>query len=239
MFPRAHSTNVASSLDAAIETYGGWDVWRRLESVTLRIDRLDGLLVKWKGLGRTFPAPHTATVKPAQWRVEFGDFPTAGERAIFDRGRIQIIDRADQCVLDRPQYRTTFHGLRKHRRWSPADAAYFFGSALATYLSVPFILPDYARRVSSWSQGLVVSAHFPDSIDTHCPRQRFWFDRRGYLVRHDYRADIVGWWAVGAHFTSNYETVNGLPIATRRRVVARVFGLATGLPVLSADVRPI
>ena len=46
-------------------------------------------------------------------------------------------------------------------------------------------------------------------------------------------------WATGAHFTSEYRVVDGLPIATRREVFARIGRLVTPIPVLSATLEPV
>jgi hypothetical protein len=87
--------------------------------------------------------------------------------------------------------------------------------------------------------GLRVRATFPSSLHTHGPRQEFFFDAEGLLVRHDYTAEIVGRWARGAHFTSDYVEVDGLPFARERRVYARLGGVVTPLPALSARLEPL
>jgi len=226
-------------LSRVIDAYGGLALWRKLKCVVLQIDSLGGPLPVAKGLGRTFFQPSIVTVDPSHWRVEFHDFPRTGERAIFSNGTLQFVNPAGTLTMNRSRYRETFRRLRKYRRWSHADAAYFFGYALATYLSVPFILPEYAINVREWKDGVRVAAHFPEALDTHSADQVFWFDREGLLVRHDYRAEVVGWWAAGAHFTSGYCTIAGLPVATRRHVYARLFRAVTPIPVLSTTLHPV
>jgi len=227
------------ALYRVIDAYGGLALWRKLKCVVLQIDSLDGPLPVAKGLGRTFIQPSIVTIDPLNWKVEFHDFPQPGESAIFSKGTVQFINRAGALTVDRSQYRETFRGLKKYRRWSHADAAYFFGYALVTYLSIPFILPEYATSVREWKDGVRVSARFPEALDTHSADQVFWFNREGLLVRHDYRAEVVGWWAAGAHFTSGYRTIAGFPVATRRQVYARLFRAVTPVPVLSATLHPV
>lgn len=222
-----------------LDAYGGLALWRKLKHVLLHMDSLAGPLPMMKGLGRTFASPSMVLVDPARWRVEFQDYPQPGERAIFAAGTVQVMDRAGAVVFEQRRYRENFLGLKKNRRWSPADAVYFFGYALATYLSVPFILPEYATSIKPWRGGVRITARFSKAIDTHSVLQRFWFDGDGLLLRHDYRADVVGWWAAGSHFTSDYQVMAGLPIARRREVYGRCLRAVTPVPILSATLHPI
>lgn len=120
-------------------------------------------------------------------------------------------------------------------KWRPVDAAYFFGYALANYLSLPFLLSS-TRFVSSRGQrGVVVD--FPDGLDTHCRRQAFHFDDTGLLVAHDYDADVISRFAVGRHFSAHYEAVDGMVFARSRHVLARLGAWTTPLPVLHAELR--
>jgi hypothetical protein len=79
-------------------------------------------------------------------------------------------------------------------------------------------MPTY---VQEWKHGIRVAARFPQDLDTHSSDQVFWFDREGLLVRHEYRAEILGWWATGAHFTSEYRRSAGLLVSTHGQVYAR------------------
>ena len=115
--------------------------------------------------------------------------------------------------------------------WGPLDALYFFGYALANYFSLPFLLAS-TRLVRMRPNGVVVD--FPSGFDTHSRRQAFHFDRSGLLYRHDYTASVVGFWATGSHFSTDYADIDGLWLARRRRVRARLGRLATPIPVLHA-----
>jgi hypothetical protein len=210
-------------LDKAIDRYGGDELWERLDCITLRMLELSGPLLVMKGLGKTFSRPGIIRVYPKKLRTEFEGQGT------FHAGSVDGHDH----------YRRTFDGLRKYRRWSTADAVYFFGYALTTYLSIPFLLRELETTTRETRDGFEISADFPARIETHGPRQRFYFDRDGLLRRHDYRSEVIGWWAAGAHFTSEYQTLNGLPVATRRQVFARVGRAVTPIPVLSARLEPL
>jgi hypothetical protein len=54
-------------------------------------------------------------------------------------------------------------------------------------------------------------------------------------VRHDYVAEIIGSWARGAHLWRDFVEVSGFPIATHRRVVARLGSQA--LPLIALDAK--
>lgn len=238
--------------ERAIARHGGWPRWLRLRSVRGGLVSLDGPLPWVKGNRRTFRMPGHFEVFPHSREVFFGDAPPSEEKpdAWFQNGAVALPPPAG-CVprarRDEPSppspelgdHRKRFAGLRKYRRWSQADAVYFFGYALVTYLSLPFVLRSLplvalsrARHRGEELLGLTVD--FPPGFPTHCRRQRFFFDRDGLLVRHDYTADVIGAWAFGAHFSTDYEEVEGMPFARGRLVRLRLGGLVTPLPVLSA-----
>ena len=217
----------AAFVARAIERHGGRERWDRLR-VTLAPLSLTGLLPWMKGVGRTFDLPGRAEIEPRRARAVFHDYPRAGETGVFEAGQVALGAAAPTA------HRASFRGVRKWRRWSPLDALYFFGYALTHYHAVPFILPDAALR--AWdARRRVLTVAFPPAVHTHCAVQSFHFDDSGLILRHDYVADIVGGWARGAHFWRDYVTVDGVAIATHRRVLARL-GRIT-LPLVALDAR--
>jgi hypothetical protein len=86
--------------------------------------------------------------------------------------------------------------------------------------------------------GFALTVRFPPSLHTHSPVQTVYFALDGLIVRHDYAADIVGRLARGAHFWRDYVTVEGLPIASRRTVYARLGRLPLPLVALDAHFDP-
>jgi hypothetical protein len=215
-------------LERSIERHGGWSRWRSLGTVTLIPRLLRGMLPTVKGNGRTFSLPPRMVVRPRELEAEFVDYPTEGERGVFARGELRWVDAHGATKAVSVSHRETFRGLGKYRRWSPLDALYFFGYALTHYHALPFTLGEgqclghhRARLGDEALDGVVV--RLPPSLHTHCERQVFYFDSTGVLRRHDYVADIVGAWARGAHFWEDYEQVEGLLVAKRRHVVARLW----------------
>ena len=134
-----------------------------------------------------------------------------------------------------------FAGWRKLRRWSPADALYFFGYALTHYHALPFTLgrgePLGIQRVRYDGRVLTgIEVELPAELHTHSRRQTFYFEEDGLLRRHDYVADIAGTWARGAHFWTDFTTVGGLEMARVRHVVARLGRRPTPFVALHAEL---
>jgi hypothetical protein len=231
-------------LERAISRHGGWSTWQRLHSVTLTPRSLSGMLPVLKGHGRTFSLPPRVVVRPQVLEAEFRDYPTAGSRGLFTRGEVQLVDSHGVATARAADPRRTFRGLSKHRRWSPLDALYFFGYALTHYHSLPFSLGEGqclgVHRARLGGEPLdAVTVGLPSSLHTHCRRQTFYFDGQGVLRRHDYVAEIVGAWARGAHFWEDYEEANGLLVARRRHVVARLFGQPLPFVALHAEFESV
>jgi hypothetical protein len=217
-------------IDASCESHGGLARWRSVEAIAGTVLALGGPIPRMKGLGLTFPAARSFRVHPHEQRVVFADYPSAGDRVIFQGGpdgasmALQVDGGAPSWHA---HYRAEFAGLRKWRFWAPLDAGYFFGYALLTYLSVPFMLGRC--DVAAWDERSV-TVRFPADFDTHCRTQTFWFGSGALIVRHDYTADVLGSAFHGAHFSSDFAAVGGLKVARTRRVRPRL-GRNIVLPV--------
>jgi hypothetical protein len=222
-------------LERAAVRHGGWERWRRLEEVRVRVVSLTGLIPWQKGIGLTFPRPDSAVVRPHAWETRFLDFGSAGVDGCFVRGDVRRVDRDGRVLEESRRHRATFRGLAKWRRWSALDAVYFFGYALATYLSLPFVLGDL-ELLDHDAERRWLTVAFPPELDSHGRRQRFYFAEDGLLVRHDYRAEVISDGALGCHRSSGYVEAGGMPFATERRVTFRLGRFALPVPVLSADL---
>lgn len=243
MTPRESERRRAAALiERAVDRYGGPSMWRPELAVAIEAPSLRGLVPWMKGHRRTFPTPTPIVIHPHAQRVRLPGYPTADRTLIYDHGFVYDEGQPRPEVARRARFR----GLAKLRPWSPEDALYFFGAALNTYLGVPFILADAeVLAVRRWRDLDAVWVRFPPGFHTHGPVQGFYFDAEGLLRRHDYHAEIVGPLMYGAHFSSDYVDVAGLPVAQRRRVFGRFFAgprtIRTFVPVLSADLvcRPV
>jgi hypothetical protein len=65
----------------------------------------------------------------------------------------------------------------------------------------------------------VLQVSFPGGYAAHTRTQYSYFGEDGLLRRHLYTVDVLGG-AQGANYASEYRAVDGVRLATRRRVVA-------------------
>jgi hypothetical protein len=225
----------------AIARHGGWTAWNQLDSIRMSPLSLSGLLPYLKGYQKTFTLPTCFEVFPRTYRVVFYGFPQAGEIAEFSRGDLRIIGSNQGVVNTIKQARTKYRGLAKVRFWRPMDCLYFFGYAWTTYLSCPFVFPTFKllrsfahqERGERWD-ALVVE--IPAELDAHCRQQTFYFDQSGLLRRNDYIAEIIGRWAMAAHYSQEYALVKNIQIALRRRVYVRIGSRSLPIITLAADL---
>ena len=194
-----------------------------------------GPLLRLKGYRHTFPAPREFEIRPHERTTIFHGYPDERHRGHFADGNVRIehVDNRE-VLIESKEHRRTFTGLAKYHRWSVLDALYFFGYALWHYHVLPFTLDEahLLRVLKRRGKPQGIDVLFPPDVPTHCQRQQFYFGADGRIVRHDYVAEVIGAWARGAHFWEHYERSNGLLIASRRRVVARVGRRPTQLSVL-------
>src|SRR5579859_653320 len=246
--PRTPVAELSGLLAEVVAAHGGLAGWNAAAAITARA-RFGGLL------SSRFPGSRMAVVRvmaqlEAQ-RVHFDDFPTPGQRAVFDRGEVRIETNSGERIEVRRNPRSAFNGLsglRRNFRWDPLDATYFAGYAWWNYLSIPRLLAregvtiregrPLREAAEAWRR---LEVTFPPDLHTHSRRQTFYVDGSGLIRRHDYVAEPVGRWARAAHYSDGHKTFDGLVFPTRRRVRPR--GLANrslpGPTLVALDIEHI
>lgn len=211
-------------VDLVLQVHGGLDNWRDVTGVDVRLT-LGGFLFEIKqhpdGL-------RTALVKVRAHRPRtlIVPFPQIGKRGIYQDGRVWIQTDHGAVVEELPQPRATFAGHERRTPWNDLQYLYFIGYAFWNYFTTPFLLASdgvTCEEVDPWEENgqkwRVIEAHFAQSIDTHCATQKFYFDERGILQRHDYFTDVAKGHV--AHYCMDHKMFDGFLFPTRRRVVAR------------------
>lgn len=217
---------MSALLDEVLEANGGLERWRAARAIRARV-RSGGLLLRTRVPGNRF-ADYRITVDVQEARTVLDPFPSDGQRGIFEGGAARIESHDGQVISTRANARSAFFGrsgLRRNIRWDPLDSVYFAGYAMWNYLTAPYLLTREGVQVSeggTWQQGgetwRRLNATFPPGIDTHSPRQTFYFDTAGHLRRHDYVAEVIGRWARAAQYCADPVQAGGLVFPTRRRV---------------------
>jgi hypothetical protein len=215
-------------LDEVLTAHGGVERWRSVSAITAR-GRLAGLLPK-RFAGNKL-ANFTFQVRVAEQHTVLHGFPTAGKRAVFDRGDVRIETHDGEQLETRSDPRSAFFGLsgiRRNVHWDPLDVAYFAGYASWNYLTAPLLLTREDITViegepwqESGQQWRRLEATFPAHVHTHCQKQTFYVDTDGLIRRHDFVAKAVGSWARATLYCDQHRLFDGLIFPTRRRVFPR------------------
>ena len=193
-------------LEECITAYGGLERWRSEEAVEVRVSAR-GAAFWMKGNGRPLTNARCRVLTEGQ-HVEFLDWPAPGESAILtsDEARIGARSRAQPLF---------------GRRWDDLDFVAFGGAAMWTYLSLPFVLADWGAEEMP---GRRLRFRVPEPIRSHCREQTLHLDESCLIVKHEYVAESFGQRARAMHLSSRFETFDGLPVPTRRRVRLQPFG---------------
>jgi hypothetical protein len=225
-------------LREVIDAHGGFAPWHRAHRVRAVLST-GGLLFPMRTTRDVFRQTEVV-VDLRSPRSELHSFPNRGETGFFEGDRVWIADGAGKVIAERHRPRAGFHGIRKQLHWDHLDSVYFAGYAIWNYLTTPYLLCRNDVRVEATApchdkdgpwRGLAVS--FPEDLPTHNPHQAFYFDERARLRRHDYHAEVVGPYAVAAHYCDEHQTFGSVVFPTRRRVVPRTaHGNALPFPTL-------
>ena len=139
-------------------------------------------------------------------------------------------------VADSDELKSRLVTLRsgsRRLRWQPENLGAFAAAALWTYVTLPLLL-DRAKRVDRPADagGLRrLRFQLPLTIAGHSTVQTLHIGPDGLIHRHDYTATTFGTWARASQMISSYETFDGVPVGTTRRVTPRL-GLPLPFPTL-------
>lgn len=217
-------------LDELLAAHGGTARWGELQAVRARV-RAGGLALASRGQARAFAECELTAATAEPWLVVD---PFKGGRGMLRHDRVWL-EQEGRVIRQRERPREAFRHPRRAVLWDSLDVLYFGACAFWNYLCTPFLLcqPGIAlRELPAWTEGgerwrrLAVS--FPPGFPTHSREQVFYVDARGYIRRHDYRAELIGRYASAAHYCDGHHDFGGIVLPTRRRVYPR---LPSGRPL--------
>jgi hypothetical protein len=206
-------------LQKAIDAYGGRSRWARAGALVAEFSA-GGLAFVLKRR----PRFHRATVemdlaRPFSRIVPIGKTP--GVSGVLDGRDAVLVTAGDRVIRRRRDARRYFPGGRRALYWDDLDMAYFANYAMWNYLALPALLMRSDVDWRAVGPGCL-EGRFPETLPTHCRRQRFTFDdRTGRLVQHDYTAEVIGRWARAAHVVLAHDANGGVAFTSRRRVTPR------------------
>jgi hypothetical protein len=212
-------------LDQVVAAYGGREQWEQLRTITAHqmvggalwgLKQQDGIL-----------NDATVTVRLHEEWASHTPFTAPDRHTAVTPSRVAIETSGGDVVSELVRPRESFAGHELTTPWSLLQLAYFGGYAMWTYLSEPasLTLPGVnAEEIEPWTesgetwQRLRVS--YPPSIGTHSPVQTLYIDADRLIRRRDYDVEIMGG-APSVQYISEHRQIDGVTIATRRRVHQR------------------
>lgn len=212
-----------SLLKLAIEAHGGLNAWNKLQSLQANVS-IAGALWDQKQLPGLFK--NTRVELKLQYQHVLTHLIDLGERIVFTPNQVSLETESGNLLDTRIDPRGAFAGQSADSRWDILHAGYFCGYALWGYLTTPFVYTYSgfeAHEIEPWHEDgerwRVLQVTFPDGYAAHTRTQYSYFGEDGLLRRHLYTVDVLGG-AQGANYASEYRAVDGVMLATRRRVVA-------------------
>jgi hypothetical protein len=216
---------VGELLDLAVKAHGGLRRWNEIQTIKVAAS-ITGAIWYLKGKP-DFLKNVVLTAETRDERVTI-DFPGQDKRAIFEPNRV-VIEKLDGTVVEaRDDPEKSFAGQQRETPWDDIQVAYFCGEAMWTYLNSPFLYTREGFKTeeiapinvesSTWRR---LQITFPESVKSHTREQISCFAPSGLLCRHDYTVDVLGG-APGLNYAFDYRNIDGIVIATKRRVFAYV-----------------
>ena len=210
-------------LDLAVEAHGGLNAWNKLQRLTASVS-MGGALWDMKQVPGLFKNARVELELHTQHVVTH--LLDQGERIVFTPNQMTLESEAGTTLDTRSDPRSAFARQSADSKWDKLDAGYFASYALWGYLTTPFLYtyPGFeAREMDRWHESgerwRVLQFTVPEGYAAHTRTQYVYFGEDGLVRRHLYTVDILGG-SRGANYAFDYRAVNGVMIATRRRVVA-------------------
>ncbi len=212
-------------VEKIISAHGGLDTWKKYKSLTAHLKQ-GGALWALKGHPGQVDETNVTVGLGEEW-ASHSPFNAEGAVTRFEPGLVQIKSSDGKVLEELSSPRASFAGHTLETPWSDPQLAYFAGTAMWTYLNMPFLLAApgvSSEEIGKWSENgetwQRLRVTFPSTIATHSTVQTLYVDDNGLLKRHDYDVEIAGN-TPGAHYIGRYKEVQGLRFPTERRIFPR------------------
>lgn len=113
-------------------------------------------------------------------------------------------------------------------RWQPEDLGAFAAAAIWSYLTLPLLVlhAERVRRLPDAGGARRLRITLPATLAGHGRVQTLHVGGDSLIHRHDYTATAFGAWARATQEITRYQTFDGVPVGTTRKVTPRL-----GLPL--------
>lgn len=234
-----------SIAQSIIDAHGGLTQWRKFTKVQADLVQ-GGALWALKGQSGVLDRTTVTVATDRQW-ASHAPFGTLAVKSEFTGDRISLLDQTGNVTQSLEKPRGSFDGHTLETSWDALQLAFFAGCAMWTYLNTPFVLAwdgvecqeagEWTEQGETWRKILV---RYPASLEVFSKAQAIYVGPDNLLRRLDYDVEIAGN-TPGAHYVSDYTTVSGIRIPTRRRIYPRLpDGLSAAEPlVVSIDLSAI
>lgn len=212
-------------LDEVITAHGGLTRWKEIRNVHTHLAST-GAVWELKGQTGLFTSVDV-DVDPHAQHVAATPFVHDGWRGVFERDRVRVENQNGEIEESRTEPRSAFDTHDLFTQWDHLHAIYFGGTALWTYITLPFVLVEpgfHTEEIEPWNEKgetwRRLQVTFPDTIATHSTEQVLYIDDTGLIRRHDYLAEVTKG-GPGAHYLHDHKDFDGIVFPTRRQVYPR------------------
>lgn len=208
-----------TTAEKAIAAYGGRELWASAKTIEAEVSAW-GWAFRLKGRPFFKHAQIKLDVtRPFVRLTPIGKDPQL--TGVLDGHTVRLEDATGKVVEERPSARRYFPGGRRLFSWDDLDMAYFANYAFWNYFTLPALLMRADIHWRELEPGWL-KATFPAALPTHNSVQRFRFDlETGYLIQHDYTAEIISRLATAANVVFEHKSGAGLVYPSRRLVTPR------------------
>ncbi|MCC5856547.1 MAG: hypothetical protein JJT90_00175 [Ectothiorhodospiraceae bacterium] len=221
-----------------IEAHGGEARWRAVQQVMACVS-MGGM--EFTSRFQVNPLRSVElSIRTASPDVAFADYPASRQVARFQPSRVWVEDAGGGVLMERTAPGAVFRSLRHWFLWDTLDVVYYCGMTLWQALCLPFSLLRSGCELEELEPVDLGDEHLqrlrvvlPADIPSFAPEQIFHVDGTGLVRRVDYAPNLYGSWMRVAQLMDGFETVDGLVLATRRRIHVALpnGGIMPGIPL--------